>query len=272
MIKRFALTLCLLTSTLWIAGSIPAVFAQEITPTVIQAPTATNLTLTLQDLPPGFRELPKNMEDKIKPRLEAFTQQLAQTGMKPGKYFIFINPQTFQIVFGFTGMLSTQPEQANFDATLKQMQEPEVQQEIINQYREVLKQAQGIEIVDYSAIPDLNNIAEASTGMSVAVAMQGRPLRLDITAFRRSNVGAFAAIIHPGAQVQSLQLSTIARKLDGRILETAGVPIPVVAPNSEVTPSQPAESVINSTPSNDTGIDATGGSDSPSNSSGTTEN
>ncbi len=273
MIKRFAVTLCLLTSTIWVATAVPAVFAQQATPTVTQEQTILNPTLTLQDLPRGFRELPKNMEELVKPRLEAFTQKLTQTGMKPGKYFIFVNPRTRQVLFGFTGVFPTQPEQADFDAILKQMQEPEVQQEIINRYRDAFKQER-IEIVDYSPLPDLNNIAEASTGMSVSIAMQGQPLRLDITAFRRSNIGAFAAIINSnrqvssqaGSQEQVLKLDTIARKLDSRILESSGTATPVVAPNLEVTPNQSANPPANLTPADDAGSDSTGVGDSSVNS------
>ena len=48
-------------------------------------------------------------------------------------------------------------------------------------------------IRDSGAIPDANTIAETSTGMSVSVSMQGQPVRLDIAAFRRSNIGAIIA-------------------------------------------------------------------------------
>lgn len=242
MFKKFAFSLCLLTGYLWAGGCIPAAFAQPVPSSITQPQAPSNeVTLSLEDLPPGFQQLPKDVEPQIKPRLEALAQQLTQAGMKPGKMFVFVNPQTFQIVFGFTGMLANQPDSASFDATLKQLQEPEFQQQLIDQYREALKASQGIEILDVGAIPEANNIAESSTGMSVSLSMQGQPLLMDIAAFRRSNVGAFTVLMYPKDVTPTIQVSAIARKLDGRILQaSAGIDSPSKNPSptgdSGVTP------------------------------------
>ena len=245
MIQRLALSLCLLTWPIWAGGYIPTAYAQTVPPTVTQPEVTSNEgTLSLGDLPPGFRELPKEVEPQIRPRFEALAQQLAQVGMKPGKFFVFVNPQTFQIVFGFTGTLANQPDLANFDASLKQLQEPEFQRQMIDQYREALKTSQGIEILEYGAIPDANNIAESSTGMSVSVSMQGQPVRLDVAAFRRSNIGAFTAIMYPNDQTPSLKVDAIARKLDDRIIESSAsidptnTTNPTVSPNTTPNPAQ----------------------------------
>lgn len=257
MIKKLALTFCAIGAT-WAGGFAPAAFAQQpidipVPPPVTApepvytppTPTATpepanapvspatpqqalsNATLTLEDLPEGFQELSPQMAAQVLAQLEALRPQLAQGGLKPDKFFAFIHPKNFQVVMGFTGMLPNQPEQASFDAGLKQLQDPEVQQVMVSQMREELKQSPGIEFLNYSLLPAINNLAESATGMSLAVSMQGQPIRMDVASFRRNAVGAFAAVMYTDGQAPSISLDDVARKLDNRILQLHPAATPV---------------------------------------------
>lgn len=238
MIKRLAITLCLLTGSLWGSGYVPTALAADPVPVSATAEQGlANTTLSLQDLPPGFKELPPQIAAEVSSKFEGLRQQLIEAGMKPNKFFAYVHPQSLQIVFGFTGTIENQPDRANFDAIIKQIQEPEYQQELIAQYREALKSRQGIEILEYGIIPELNNVAEASTGMTVSVSMQGQPLRLDVAAFRRSSVGAFTGIMYPKDRVPTAQLGAIARLLDNRILQASSGVSPTDTVNPQISPT-----------------------------------
>jgi hypothetical protein len=251
MINRFSLSLCLLTGAICVSTSIPVVFAQTPPATTQQLPAATtlprqtynNAVLTVQDLPPGFKELPPEVAAQVQSQFEVLRAQLAKAGMKPERFFAFINPapESLQMVVGFTGLIPNQTDQTNFDATLKQMQQPEYQQQMIAQIRESSKLTQESKIVDYSLIPSVNNIGEIATGMTVGIDLQGQVLQLDLAAFRRNNVGAFTAIIYPKGNQLSLNLDDVARKLDTRIVQTATGTIPASASESEVTPPSTRE-------------------------------
>lgn len=242
--NKFSLSLCVLTSAIWASINIPVVFAQTPEAATQQLPATTpvatqsynNAVLTAQDLP-GFKELPPEVAKPIQAQFEILSTQLAKAGMKPEKYFAFIDEKNLQIVVGFTGLISNQSDQANFDLTLKQMQQPEYQQQMIEQIRELIKKNQGLKILDYGIVPGVNNnIADSSSGMSVGVDLQGQLLQLDLAAFRRSNVGAFAAIMYRKGDRPSVNLDTVARQLDTRIVQTATGTIPASANESEVTP------------------------------------
>lgn len=222
--KRFTLTLCLLLGASWTSGIAPFALAQTpnpatVAPVVAPQQTAPTAALTLEDLPEGFQELPPQVTAELITQFDSFRNQLAQSSLKPEKFFAFVNRKDFQVIVGFTGTLPNQPEQATFDASLKQLQEPEVQQQMMNQFRQGLKAAPGIEFINYSPLPELNNVAEAGTGMSVAVSMQGKPVRLDIASFRRNRVGAVAAVMYTDGQAPLISVNDVVRKLDNRILQ-----------------------------------------------------
>lgn len=234
MAKKLSLSLCLLAGVI-IAG-VPARAAITTAPTVSQLPLTAKpgivksilqiaadqtapkqATLTVEDLPSGFRELPPELAASIASRLEVLKQELGQGNMKPENFFAFVNPQNFQIVLGFTGNLPNQAEQASFDASLEQVKQPEIQQRTMSVLQEKLKAFGAIKVTEYRLIPDLNNVANASTGMTLAMEMKGQPLRMDLAAFRRNAMGAFTAIMYTNGEQPVVGVGDLARKLDLRI-------------------------------------------------------
>ena len=145
-------------------------------------------TLTLDDLPPGFTALPPEIASAIASRLDSLRQQVAQVDLKPENFFAFVNPQNFQLVLGFTGKLPNEQEQANFDASLQKLQQPDTQQQAIALLQEKLKKIRGMKVTEYRLLPEANNLANASTGLALDMEMQGQPLRLDFAAFRRNDM------------------------------------------------------------------------------------
>ncbi|GAB4178515.1 MAG: hypothetical protein Fur006_11010 [Coleofasciculaceae cyanobacterium] len=234
MAKKLSLSLCLLAGVT-VAG-VPARAAITTAPTVSQLPLTakpgivksilqiaaeqtapTQATLTVADLPPGFRELPPELAASIASRLEILKQELGQGNMKPENFFAFVNPQNFQIVLGFTGNLRDRVEQASFDASLEQIKQPEIQQRMMIVLQEKLKAFGEIKVTEYRLLPDLNNVANASTGMTLAMEMKGQPLRMDLAAFRRNAMGAFTAIMYANGEQPLVGVGDLARKLDLRI-------------------------------------------------------
>ena len=234
--KRISLTLCLLTGVIFSGVPVEAAratspasssvqpiaqygIAETFTQIAAEQPTAAQAMLTLKDLPSGFRELPPELAAEFASRLNVLSQQVGQGSLKPENFFAFVNPENFQIVLGFTNKFPNQPEQASFDASLQQLQKPEVQQQILSQLQEQLKAYGEIKVTEYTALPGLNNLANASTGITLALEMQGQPLRLDFATFRRNTVGAFTAVMYPKGEQAAIAVGDVARKLDGRILQ-----------------------------------------------------
>ncbi len=253
--KSLSLILCLLTGAIYAGGSVKQAIATRLSPMIAQTEpsaspqvtpepqmtpqpqTSSKVTLTLQDMPPGFQAVPPQMTANF---VDMLKKELGQVSLNPENMFAFMSQtstapsspttsssQNAQIVVGYTGTLK-ETERAQFDDYIKKMQQPEFQQEIIDQIRERLKESTGIQIEEYSSIPELNNMGEVSTGMTLKISMAGQPMRIDIGSFRRNSYGALAAVMYPDGQPPMITLSEISRKLDGRIASVApGVSSPV---------------------------------------------
>lgn len=178
-------------------------------------------TLTLEDLPSGFAELPPELAAEVASRLDTLREQLGQNSLKPDNFFAFVNQQNFQLVFGFTGKIPDQAGQASFDASLQQFKQPEAQEQMVSQLRERLKNFGEIKITEYGAIPELNALANASTGLTLGLEMQKQPLRLDFAAFRRNSVGVFTAVMYAKGEQPAIGVEGVAQKLDDRIVKSS---------------------------------------------------
>lgn len=196
---------------LGIVETIPQIAAEDL--------ASAQVALTLEDLPPGFTKLPPELATTVASRLDVLKQQLGQSNMKLENFFAFINPENFQIVLGFTGKLPTQPEQASFDSSLQKIQQPEVQQRMLSQIQEQLKSVAEVKVTEYKALTGLNNLANASTAVTMGLEMQGQPLQMDLAAFRRNAVGAFTGVIYAKGEQPALAVGDVAQKLDARIVK-----------------------------------------------------
>lgn len=198
--------------------SVPATPAPN--PPNSEQPAVSGVTLTLQDLPAGFQEVPQQIKQQIATWLEPFRQLLARGNLPLSNFFAFVNLEKFEVVFGFTRILPNQPLALSiFDATLQQMQQTAARQQMISQVREKLQTVQGIELVEYQALPDLNNLANASTGLTLAAKLQGKPIRIDVAGFRRNTVGAFTAVFYVDGGKPVVPVKDVVGKLDNRILQ-----------------------------------------------------
>lgn len=223
--KKIPLNLCLLFGVLFAfpaQAATPAIAKLGIADTMLQLavePTPSASTITLKDLPAGFRELPPEISAALSSRLDLLSQQIGQENLKPENFFAFVNPQDFQIVFGFTNKIPTQPQQASFDASMQQLSKPEVQKRMLTQLQERVKLIGEIKVTDYRTLPDLTDIANVSTGVTIGLETRGQPLRMDIAAFRRDVTGGFTGVMYPLDKQPKVSVGEVARKLDGRIVQ-----------------------------------------------------
>lgn len=201
-------------------------------PLLVKAEPPEPIALTPEDLPSGFQEIPPAIRNQLAAQFKVLGEQLGQQDLDVENFFAFFNPQSFQAVVGSTSDLSTPEQQESFDANLQQLQEPGVQAQILESVQERLKAFGDIEITNHSVLPELNDVADASTGLAVELKMQGRSFQIDMASFRRNEVGAFTAVIYPQSG-SPIAVKNLVEKLDQRIvMET------VEDSSPETTPSE----------------------------------
>lgn len=179
------------------------------TPTPTASPTDTpppladlsEITLTLDDLPAGFQEMP--------PADMGLSQDgLSQGGLKVQSLFTFLEPKHFEILMGFTSLLSTQLEQSGFDLSLRQ---PDLLTESL------IKGMGTTTILEKKPLTDVGDIGDASTGITVVADMQGIPMRIDVVVFRRGNAGAFLILMYRDKETPLISAGNVARKLSAKL-------------------------------------------------------
>ncbi len=181
---------------------------------------ASAVTLTVQDLPDGFQEVPPQIKQQIATWMEPFRQLLAKGNIPLSNFFAFANLEKFEVIFGFTTILPDQPlALATFDTALQQLQQTADRQQLISKIRERLQFVQIIEFAEYEALPELSNLANASTGLTLAGKLQDRPVRIDVAGFRRNSVGGFTAVFHTDGVKPVVPVKDVVSKLDARILQ-----------------------------------------------------
>lgn len=210
----------LLTSALFATAPAQIIWAAPTSNSPDAEQSASPITLTLKDLPAGFQEVPQEIKPQIDARLEPFKQLLARENLPVENFFAFVEPQKSEVIMGFTGRLSNQSQLTKFDATLQQLQRPEVRQQLMSKIKERL-QYQGIQVLKQQELPQLANIGDTSAGISLAVAMQKQPLRVDMGGFRRGRVGVLTAVMYLDKTAPAVPVRDVAIKLDNHILQSS---------------------------------------------------
>jgi hypothetical protein len=176
------------------------------------------IALTVEDVPPGFSELPPSISAEVIAQFATLRQQFGQDTLPADQVFAFFNPASIQAIVGFTGELATPQAIENFDANLAKLENADAQAQLLAQLRERLKAVGSVEIESYAPLPNIEEFGEAATGFTLALTLQGVPFRVDLISFRRDRVGAFTAVMYR-QQDEPLPLVELATKLDRRILE-----------------------------------------------------
>lgn len=156
----------------------------------------------MQDLPPGFVEMPPA-------ELGLAAEDLSQEGFVVDDLFVFLDSEHFELILGFTVLIPGRLEQVAFDLILQQ---PDF---IVESFIGGM----GTEMLEQEALPGLDDIGDASTGLTVVAEAEGIPMRIDGVLFRRGSVGVFLFVLYLDGDVPVVSVDELARKLDSRIVE-----------------------------------------------------
>jgi hypothetical protein len=175
------------------------------TPTITLAlpPDLSKAVLTQDDFPIGLIEIPLD-------ELGLSGDDLSGDGFKFESFFAFLEASKFQFIMGFTTLLSAELEQGGFDLFLTH---PEVMIGL------VATNMGATGISEEEELAGLDDIGDASAGLTMVVDLEGIPMRMDMAVFRRNIVGAIAVVIYAEGGVPVVPVGDVARKLDARIVE-----------------------------------------------------
>ena len=232
MTKKLPLLLSLLASIVLTGSYSKGAIAQpanqaKVSTTTVQlaatdAQTKPGVKLTLQDLPAGFQPLSPEVSAMIATQLEAFKGKLNLANIKTEDVFAFVNPNTLQVIVGMTANLPTQTDQAKFDASLKDLQKPAVQEQMLAELKQQLKLMPQVpvQVVSYKTLTDMDKLATTSTDLQVGVNIIGQAVNMDMGIFRREKVGALTAVLYMNEDQPTLSITDAARKLDSKIIQS----------------------------------------------------
>jgi branched-chain amino acid transport system substrate-binding protein len=181
------------------------------------------VVLTLADLPPGFEAMPEEEEKTLFASMQEGTE-----GIGFQQPFAFINPRPIEFVLGFHMLATGRLDQLGFDASLQNDQG----------LLKLLVSGFGDKASEAKILPELNNIADASIGMTVVAAPDDANLRMDVVAFRRGPMAAFVFVMYPNGSKPVITVGDVARKLDAKAVKALGTaPAQAEAPAVGPTPS-----------------------------------
>jgi hypothetical protein len=171
------------------------------TETPLPEPDISSAVLTLDDLPSGFEEY--NLEE-----MGMSVDDFSDENFRPEEVFIFINPQDFQMVFGFNFLLTERFDRAAFDLGMSQ---PELT-------LPALVNGMGSENIQNEKILEgMEDVGDVQIGMTMIANMEGMPAQVDILMFRRDVVGAMVMSMVLEGQSPNITLHELGRKLDQHI-------------------------------------------------------
>ncbi len=183
---------------------------------VAEATEATKPILSPDDLPEGFQELPPTVANQLASQFEALSGQLSQNGVEPEDFFVYYNPANFQIIAGSTGDID---DTDAFDENLNSFSDESTREMLFEQVQGELEDVGPISVEGYEYLADMGDLADKSTGVSVAMLLLNQPFQADITTFRRSSTGAVAAVIYRADSTPVLDLRGLAELLDSKLAE-----------------------------------------------------
>lgn len=177
-------------------------------------------TITKEDLPDGFQELPPLLADRIKAQFEAISSQFRQGGLEPEEMFVYYHPSSLQVVAGFTGAITNE---ADFDGVLDTFSQPEVQEMMFAEIQKQLEDVDMVEISDYRPLTGMNDLGNKSFGLQLDAKVKTGfftvPLTADVASFRREETGAFTMVMYRNSSTPRVSLRELSDTLDGKILD-----------------------------------------------------
>ncbi len=171
-------------------------------PTAIPEMDISELVLTSADFPDvafsdvSLEEMGMSAEDL---NSEDFTVE---------SFFALLEPQNFEMVMGFTTLVQSPLDKAGFDIILNQ---PDI---LIKSFLGGMGDAAASE---QEELPELNNIGNASAGITLVTDIEGVSMRIDMVIFRHDSIGSFIMVMYLDGQQPVVSLKDITVKFDEKI-------------------------------------------------------
>ena len=189
----------------------PATLTPTLTATPTISPTVipvsgldlSEASFSLEDLPAGFTEMSLA-------ELGLTKEDLSGDDFTFEDIFVFLGSDPLEIVMGFTILLPTQLDQVGFDIDLHQ---PEFLMESF------VGGMGATNIIEQKELTHLNDIGNASAGLTVVADMDGIQMRIDMAVFRRDAAGAVILLMYIDGDVPVLTIEEATTKLDNRIVD-----------------------------------------------------
>lgn len=194
---------------------------RTLTPTPSMTPTRTatprpdisGAVLALEDLPPGFETIPMD-------QFGLSDDALGSEDLPFETAFGFLEAEHFEFVVGFTALLLTSLERASFDLSLRH---PDFLMD------SMLQSMGATQVSGQQEIAGMDDIGDASVGITMAIDLGGLPFRTDIAIFRRDIVGCVILLMYPRGETPLVAIDEAATKLDERVVEVLARPVPAAA-------------------------------------------
>ena len=170
-----------------------------------------SLVLTLQDLPPGFTEMPSDYVASLRNRLSQGPD------FKPASIFAYQkidNSKRFelQLLIGFTVQLSDPTLQAMFDQASGEGLFAKAFTQGLNDNKE-------FQFTPPATLTLQDKIGEVSAGWRSQGKVENIPMNVDLALFRRGQIGVVMATIYLDGTKPTITISEAGRKFDSRMMK-----------------------------------------------------
>ena len=216
--KKVVLLVCLLISAALGGGfcevsiATKAIDRSHILSADIPEPAAdlSSLVLTLQDLPPGFIEMPSDY-------LASLRNKLSQgRDFMPGSIFAYQKMDSklleLQVLIGFTVQLSEPTLQAAFDQAIGEGIFAKAFSQGLNDDKE-------LQFTPPATLTLQDKMGEVSAGWRSQGKVENIPMNVDLALFRRGQIGVVMATIYLDRTKPTITISEAGRKFDSRMME-----------------------------------------------------
>lgn len=216
--KKVVLLVCLLISAALGGGfcevsiATKAIDRSNILSADIPDPAAdlSSLVLTLQDLPPGFTEMPSDYVASLRNKLSQGPE------FKAASIFAYQKIDSklleLQLLIGFTFQLSDPTLQAAFDQGIGEGIFAKAFTQGLNDDKE-------LQFTPPATLTLQDKIGEVSAGWRSQGKVENIPMNVDLALFRRGQIGVVMATIYLDGTKPTITISEAGRKFDSRMME-----------------------------------------------------
>jgi len=159
--------------------------------------------ITVDDLPPGFEDIPPE-------ELGMDTSSFSDEDFQVEEVFVFVNSNDFQMIFGFNFFLTSRLDRVSFDVDVNR---PE---STMGSFVEGI----GAENVqDQKILDGFEDVGDTQVAMTMLADLEGIPIRLDVLTFRRESMGTMVMSMTFEGETPNISLHDLGLLMDQKFQE-----------------------------------------------------